>query len=157
MINMKLYKEEVKQGIEELMLTKYEQVHSVGPEFYQVFLNLPDKMMGFLIRCILIDGVRYVSELNHTCKWKDEEVMCDNVMGFMHLIAEGNITINEKNCKLCFHKAIGPKPSNVIELETVRKIESLRPMILNNFKKLSDHIDRIEQCNMQFIIDVYDV
>lgn len=157
MINMKLYKVEVKECIEELMLTKYEDVHLVGPDFYQKFLNLPDKMMGFLIRCILIDGVQYVSELNHTCKWKDEEVMCDNVMGFMHLIAEGNITINVKSCKLTFHKAIGSKPTNEIELETVEKIESLRPMILNNFKKLSDHMDRIEQCNMQFITDVYDV
>jgi hypothetical protein len=154
---MKLYKEEVKEGVEELMLTKYEQVHSVGPDFYQKFLNLPDKMMGFFIRCILIDGVRYVPELNHTCKWNDEEVMCNNVMGFMHLIAEGTITINAKNCKLCFSKAIGPKPTNEIEIETVEKIESLRPMILNNFKKLSDHMGRIEQCNMQFITDVYDV
>ena len=125
---MKFYNEEVIKMGEEVSI-KCGHVCNVSPEYYEEFVNFPDKLMEYFIQCILYGGINYINGNIDSGAFKTEDDLCHCVMAFMQLLAEGKILFREDDCEYLMMKAVGEPPTEEMQMRIYNRINELKPMI----------------------------
>ena len=104
-------------------------VKSVDDEYYESFVALTNKELAVIVRVILHGTAREFNKKLFSGAWKNDDEMCEFVMVYLELIAEGKVAIDLETGKLLFLKPVGEPPSDVMWDRIQKRITSSRSAI----------------------------
>ena len=128
--------DDARNKVREFVFSKCEAsgaIFHVDDDYYNSFINLPEKQMIAIIKAIIIDQRNNINKIcfdpNKTSGVKNKELY-DIITNILDLIAQGIMSFEEDTCRLVLFKPIGNPPSEVTEKKIRQKIEDSKPLVM---------------------------